>query len=44
MQTESEGHPAPGSWVRVAIAWLLVGIPLGWGVYRTLLTAVALFR
>jgi hypothetical protein len=33
-----------GSWVMVLIAWALVGIPLAWGVYRTLLTAVKLFR
>lgn len=27
----------------VALAWLLVGVPLAWGVYRTLLTAGKLF-
>jgi hypothetical protein len=39
--------PAPQqtrtSWVLVAIAWTLVGIPLAWGVYRTLLSAIKLF-
>ena len=32
------------SWVLVALAWLLVGIPLAWGIYRTLRSAVVLFR
>jgi len=32
------------SWVLVAIAWLLVGIPLAWGIYRTLRSAIVLFR
>ena len=44
MPNKNEWYPTPDSWVRVAIAWLLVGIPLGWGVYRTLLVAVVLFR
>jgi hypothetical protein len=29
--------------VRIAIAWALVGIPLAYGVYNTLLEAAALF-
>ncbi|HMA44653.1 MAG TPA: hypothetical protein VKO86_11580 [Gemmatimonadales bacterium] len=37
-------RPAPRSWFAVAIAWTLVGIPLAWGVYRTLQTALQLFR
>ena len=32
------------SWGVVAIAWLLVGIPLAWGIYRTLRSAIVLFR
>jgi hypothetical protein len=40
--------PAPqrssARWVVVAIAWTLVGIPLAWGIYRTLLSAIVLFR
>lgn len=28
----------------VALAWLLVGIPLGWGIYRSGLNAVKLFQ
>ncbi len=33
-----------GRWGLVAVAWLLVGIPLGWGIWNTLLKAAALFR
>jgi hypothetical protein len=29
--------------VMIALAWLLVGLPLGWGVYNTLLGAMKLF-
>ena len=32
------------SWLLVAVAWTLVGIPLGWGIYQTLQIAVKLFR
>jgi hypothetical protein len=28
----------------VALAWVLVGIPLLWGVYETMLNAMKLFR
>ena len=37
-------RPSQGSWVMVAVAWLLVGIPLAWGVYNTLKKAALLFR
>jgi len=30
--------------VVIVLAWLLVGIPLGWGVYNTLLSSMNLFR
>lgn len=33
-----------GQLVILVIAWVLVGIPLAWGVYNTLLTAAKLFR
>ncbi len=39
-----QGKPSPASWLFAALAWILVGIPLAWGVYRTLHTAAALFR
>jgi hypothetical protein len=28
----------------IILAWLLVGIPLAWGVYNTLLSSMNLFR
>ncbi|MDQ3774305.1 MAG: hypothetical protein M3461_08055 [Pseudomonadota bacterium] len=37
-------RPSPASWFLVAIAWTLVGIPLGWGIYITLDKALVLFR
>jgi hypothetical protein len=37
-------RPQASSWVSVAVAWILVGIPLAWGIYKTLQTAVKLFR
>ena len=37
-------RPTRTSWALVAVAWILVGIPLGWGIYKTLQTAVVLFR
>jgi hypothetical protein len=33
-----------GQWALVALAWMLVGVPLLWGVWNTLLKAAALFR
>jgi hypothetical protein len=40
----NEWHPSPGSWLWVGITWLLVGLPLAWGVYTTLKKAMPLFR
>jgi len=28
----------------IALAWLLVGVPLGWGVYNTVLNSQKLFQ
>ena len=39
----SPAKPSASSWVLVAVAWTLVGIPLAWGIYRTLQTAVKIF-
>jgi hypothetical protein len=33
-----------GQWGVVVLAWVLVGVPLLWGVWNTLLNAAALFR
>jgi hypothetical protein len=38
------GTPGAGHWGLVALAWTLVGVPLLWGVWNTLLKAAALFR
>jgi MFS family permease len=38
-----EWHAARPSWKWVAAAWLLVAIPMGWAVLRTLRAAAALF-
>lgn len=37
-------HPVPSSWIAVAISWTLVGIPLAWGIWKTLVKAAILFR
>lgn len=42
--TEQSPVPRSGQWGLVAIAWLLVGVPLLWGVWNTLLKAAALFK
>jgi hypothetical protein len=41
-----ERSPGSGSgqWGLVALAWVLVGVPLLWGVWNTLLKAAPLFR
>jgi hypothetical protein len=38
------GAERAGQWGVVALAWVLVGVPLLWGVWNTLLKAAALFR
>ena len=30
--------------VVILLAWLVVGIPLGWGIYNTLLNSMKLFQ
>lgn len=36
--------PTSGSWLLVGIAWLLVSVPLLWGIWTTLVKAAVLFR
>ncbi len=36
--------PAPGNWALVVVAWLLVSLPLLWGVWSTMKKAALLFR
>ena len=38
------GNGKQTSSAMVAFAWLLVGIPLAWGVYQTFLKSLALFQ
>jgi hypothetical protein len=40
----SAERPGTASWIAVAIAWTLVGIPLVWGIYKTFQAAIKLFR
>lgn len=40
---DDRGRPA-GQWGLVVVSWALVGIPLIWGVWNTLVKASALFR
>ncbi|CAN5899677.1 MAG: hypothetical protein USCGTAYLOR_00506 [Chromatiales bacterium USCg_Taylor] len=42
-ETGNHEHPSPLSWLLVAIAWILVGIPLLWGIFKTLGKAKLLF-
>jgi len=37
------GYAHPGQWGLVAVAWLLVGLPLLWGIWITVDKALALF-
>jgi hypothetical protein len=39
-----QSRPSSGSWLMVILAWVLVGLPLAWGVSKTFQTAVKLFR
>jgi len=43
-EIDPSSQPPAGQWVLVVVAWLLVGVPLLWGVWNTLLKAAALFR
>jgi MFS family permease len=36
-------HPDPSSWTLVAVSWLAISLPLGWGIWQTLLSAAKLF-
>jgi hypothetical protein len=42
--SDPSGDSYPGRWGLVVVAWLLVGIPLLWGVWMTLQKAAALFE
>lgn len=40
----NEWHPSEASWVLVAVSWTLVGIPLAFGIWKTLEKAAVLFK
>jgi hypothetical protein len=40
----NEWHASSSSWVLVAVSWVLVGIPLAWGIWKTLQKAAVLFH
>jgi hypothetical protein len=39
-----EENTKKSSAAMIFLAWLLVGVPLGWGVYNTLLSSMKLFQ
>ena len=40
---EAASGNTPSSRVRIALAWLAVGVPLAWGVSQTVAKSLALF-
>jgi len=42
--TDESATPSGRSWLLVGIAWLLVSVPLLWGIWTTLAKAAVLFR
>lgn len=40
----SATHARASSPALIALAWILVGVPLGWGVYKSALNAEKLFQ
>ena len=42
-KTLLEWHPEPSSWTVVAITWLAISVPLGWGIWQTMKSAAKLF-
>jgi hypothetical protein len=40
----TEPPPSLLSWIQVALGWLLVGVPLLWGIFITFRKAALLFR
>lgn len=43
-QDDPGAEGGAGQWGAVALAWVLVGVPLLWGVWNTLQKAAALFQ
>lgn len=43
MSTTTSQHPTDSNPVLLAASWLVVGVPLAYGIYQTLLKAAKLF-
>jgi hypothetical protein len=39
-----EEKPSPASMVKLAAYWMVVGLPLAWGIWKTLAKLPALFQ
>ena len=37
-------HADRSGWIAVAVSWTLVGIPLAWGIWKSLVKAAILFK
>jgi hypothetical protein len=44
MAAHDVGDRQAGQWGLVAVCWTIVGVPLLWGVWNTLVKASALFK
>jgi hypothetical protein len=42
--TDPTGAPGPGLTGKLVVAWLIVGVPLVWGVWQVVHKSLALFR
>lgn len=40
----SSVEPSRTGWLTVALAWILVGVPLAWGIFQTVRKASLLFK
>ena len=40
----ASAEPSRAGWLTVALAWILVGVPLAWGIFQTVRKASLLFR
>ena len=43
-EKKQQGDVSDANAVKLALAWTFVGVPLAWGVYKTLANAVLLFQ
>jgi hypothetical protein len=43
VQTYEDEVPVSIPWLRLAASWMVVGIPLAWGVWQVILKSLTLF-